>query len=167
MDYSLPGSSVHGDSPGKNTGVGSRGSSQPMDWTQASRITSRFFTIWAIREGAPQLVCLPTSGWNQSPGSLEAGTCSLVGEAGPSAHAGPLVCKARSWGLWLQEIEFLELVLAYWCIRCYAGTGPEPSGGQSWVPWQLGLRGQGWCVGLQVLSFQPCLTHSRHLNTCD
>ena len=25
MDYSLPGSSVHGDSPGKNTGVGSHG----------------------------------------------------------------------------------------------------------------------------------------------
>ena len=34
-DHSLPGSSVHGDSPGKNTGVGcmpsSRGSSQPRD----------------------------------------------------------------------------------------------------------------------------------------
>ena len=35
MDYSPPGSSVHGDSPGKNTGVGailfSRGSSPPRD----------------------------------------------------------------------------------------------------------------------------------------
>ena len=35
MDCSPPGSSVHGDSPGKNTGVGSmpssRGSSQPRD----------------------------------------------------------------------------------------------------------------------------------------
>ena len=34
MDYSLPGSSVHGDSSGKNTGVAisfSRGSSQPRD----------------------------------------------------------------------------------------------------------------------------------------
>ena len=28
----------------------SRGSSQPRDWTQVSRIASRFFTIWATRE---------------------------------------------------------------------------------------------------------------------
>ena len=31
----------------------SRGSSQPRDWTQVSRIADRFFTIWATRE-APQ-----------------------------------------------------------------------------------------------------------------
>ena len=41
-------------SPGQNTGVGSfpfsRGSSQPMDWTQASRIAGEFFTNWAVRE---------------------------------------------------------------------------------------------------------------------
>ena len=40
VDCSPPGSSVHGDSPGKNTGVGampfSRGSSQPRDWTLLS-----------------------------------------------------------------------------------------------------------------------------------
>ena len=41
MDYSLPGSSVHGDSPGKNTGVGChalfpRGSSQLRDQTHIS-----------------------------------------------------------------------------------------------------------------------------------
>ena len=51
MDCSPPGSSVHGDSPGKNTGVGchamlsSRGSSQPRDQTQVSRIAGGFFTI--------------------------------------------------------------------------------------------------------------------------
>ena len=49
MDCSLPGSSVHGDYPGKNTGVGcmpsSRGSSQPRDRTQVSHIAGRFFTI--------------------------------------------------------------------------------------------------------------------------
>ena len=43
MDYRLPGSSVHGDALGKNTGVGCRampprGSSQPRDWTQVSHI---------------------------------------------------------------------------------------------------------------------------------
>ena len=43
----LPGTSVHGNSPGKNTGVGCyallRGSSQPRDWTQVSHIASIFF----------------------------------------------------------------------------------------------------------------------------
>ena len=52
MDCSPPGSSVHGPSPGKNTGVGasSRGSSQARDETQVSCIAGRFFTIWATRE---------------------------------------------------------------------------------------------------------------------
>ena len=30
----------------------SRGSFQPRDWTQVSRIAGRFFTIWATREEA-------------------------------------------------------------------------------------------------------------------
>ena len=42
------------DSPGKNTGgvamPSSRGSTQPGDQTQVSRIAGRFFTIWATRE---------------------------------------------------------------------------------------------------------------------
>ena len=54
MDCSPPGSSVHGDFPGKNTGVGchalSRGYSQPRDWSQVSHIAGRIFTIWATRE---------------------------------------------------------------------------------------------------------------------
>ena len=54
MVCSLPGSSVHRDSPDKNTGVActfsSRVSSQPRDQTQVSRIAGRFFTIWATRE---------------------------------------------------------------------------------------------------------------------
>ena len=52
LDCSPPSSSVHGDFPSKNTGVGchvlrSRGSSQPRDWTQVSGTAGRFFTIWA------------------------------------------------------------------------------------------------------------------------
>ena len=54
MDCSLPGSSVHGDSPGKNNGVGChallQGSSQSRDWTQVSHIAGGFFTISATRE---------------------------------------------------------------------------------------------------------------------
>ena len=49
MDCSPPGSSVHGDSPGKNTGVGFhallQGSSQPRDQTQVSIIAGEFFTV--------------------------------------------------------------------------------------------------------------------------
>ena len=48
MDCSLPGSSVHENSPGKNTGVGampsSRGSSQLMDRIHVSYIAGGFFT---------------------------------------------------------------------------------------------------------------------------
>ena len=54
MDCSLPGSSVLGDSLGKNTGVdampSSRGSSQPRDQTQVCRIAGGFFTMWATRQ---------------------------------------------------------------------------------------------------------------------
>ena len=51
----LPGSSsVHGDSPGTNTGVGChallQGSSPPSDWTHVFCIAGRFFTVWATRE---------------------------------------------------------------------------------------------------------------------
>ena len=55
-DFSLPGSAVHWDSPGKNTGVGcspvlsSRRSSQPRNQIQVSCIARRFFTVWATRE---------------------------------------------------------------------------------------------------------------------
>ena len=69
VDCSPPGSSVHGDSPGKNIGVdclqyspekrifsfkslrrSSRGSSQFRDQTQVSHIAVGFITIWATRE---------------------------------------------------------------------------------------------------------------------
>ena len=64
MDYSPPSSSVYGDSPGKNTGVGSyallSGSSQPRDWTQVSHTAGRcfFVTIWATREAYHSVECL-------------------------------------------------------------------------------------------------------------
>ena len=51
MDCSPPGSSLHGDSQGKDTGVASsRGSSHPRDRTQVSLIAGGFFTVWATRE---------------------------------------------------------------------------------------------------------------------
>ena len=56
VDCSPPGSSVHGDSPGKNIGVGChaflQGSSLPRDRTQVSCTAGRFFTIWVTREAS-------------------------------------------------------------------------------------------------------------------
>ena len=50
----LPGSSVHGDSPGKNTGVGCHALLQGIFPTQGlnavSCMAGRFFTVWATRE---------------------------------------------------------------------------------------------------------------------
>ena len=54
MDYSLPGSSVHGILQARTlewvTMPSSRGSSQPGDRTWVSLMVGRFFTIWATRE---------------------------------------------------------------------------------------------------------------------
>ena len=54
MDYSLPGSSVHGIFQAivlEWIAISfSRGSSQPRDWTPVSCIVDRHFTIWATKE---------------------------------------------------------------------------------------------------------------------
>ena len=54
MDYSLPGSSVHGIFQARVlewVAISfSRGSSQPRDWTHVSHIAGRLFTVWATRE---------------------------------------------------------------------------------------------------------------------
>ena len=54
MEYSPPGSSIHGILQARTLEwvavPSSRGSSQPRDQTQASHIAGRFFTIWATRE---------------------------------------------------------------------------------------------------------------------
>ena len=50
IDCSPPGSSVHGDSPGENTGVGCHAllSSQPRDQAQVSCIAGRFLTVCSL-----------------------------------------------------------------------------------------------------------------------
>ena len=54
LDYSLPGSSIHGifQARGLEWVVlsFSRRSSQPRDWTWVTLIVGRHFTVWAIRE---------------------------------------------------------------------------------------------------------------------
>ena len=62
MDCSPPGSSVHGDSPGKNTEVGChallQGIFPTQGSTQVSHIIGRFFTVWATREVPSNSNCL-------------------------------------------------------------------------------------------------------------
>ena len=50
MDRSPPGSSVHGVSPGKNTGVSCHALLQWIFQTYVSCIVGGFFTVWATRE---------------------------------------------------------------------------------------------------------------------
>ena len=54
MDYSPPGSSVHGILQARILEwvavSSSRGSAQPRDWTHVSRIADKFFTVWATRD---------------------------------------------------------------------------------------------------------------------
>ena len=54
MDYSLPGSSLHGILQARVLEWGAisffRESSQPRDWTRVSRIPGRRFNLWATRE---------------------------------------------------------------------------------------------------------------------
>ena len=50
MDCSPPGSSVHGDAPGKNTGVGCHALLQGILPTQVFHIAGGFFTIWDTSE---------------------------------------------------------------------------------------------------------------------
>ena len=54
LDYSPPGSSVHGILQARIQEwvalPSSRGSSQPRDWTRVSCFAGRFFTVWVTRE---------------------------------------------------------------------------------------------------------------------
>ena len=66
MDYSPPGSSIHGILQARKLELGaisfSRKFSQPTDWTQVSRTAGRFFTIWATKEA--QILYDFTYMWN-------------------------------------------------------------------------------------------------------
>ena len=61
-DYSLPGCSVHGDSPGNNTVVHYHSLLQGIltfkDQTWVSNTAGRFFIVWATREALSLLICI-------------------------------------------------------------------------------------------------------------
>ena len=74
MDCSPLCSSVHGDYPGKNTGVGSysllQGTFLTQGWTQVSRLEGIFFNVWATRKTNRRILllkCIWGEGWEISP----------------------------------------------------------------------------------------------------
>ena len=62
-DYSLPGSSVHGDSPSKNTGMGNYSLFQGIFLNQGlnpvSHIAGRFFTVCTTKEAQTKYMYRP------------------------------------------------------------------------------------------------------------
>ena len=59
MDYSLPGSSVHGISQARileSIAISFSRSSQPRDWTQVSHTAGRLSTVWATRKAPDELL---------------------------------------------------------------------------------------------------------------
>ena len=111
MDCSSPGSFVHGDSLGKNTGLNamppSRVSPQPRYWSQVFSIAGRFFTVWATREaheywsGQP----IPSPGDLHNPG-INPGSSALQVDSLPAELTG----KSRI------EFSFLQINNFMWVL---------------------------------------------------
>ena len=99
MDGSPPGSSVHGDSPGKNTGVDCRALLQGIFPTQGSspnmqsHIAGRLFTFWATREAQEYWseYPIPFSRALPDPG-IKPGYPALQVDSLPAELAGKPIC---------------------------------------------------------------------------
>ena len=127
MDCSPPDSSVHGDSPGKNTGVGChallQGSSQPRDWTKVSHIAGRFFTIWATREAVKMQILRPHFKQSESE-ALELGPSNLFLTRPPSDSVE--VWDPQPWG----RIVFVLFPVSSTSFRTMV---PLPKDPPSWL----------------------------------
>ena len=94
MDYSLPGSLVHGILQERIlewVAISfSRGSSWPRNQTLVSCIANRFFTDWAMREAQVALVVknLPANAGNLR----DAGSILGLGKSSGGGHGNPLHC---------------------------------------------------------------------------
>ena len=87
-DYSLPGSSVHGDSPHKRLEwiamSSSRGSFQPTDKTQVSLTAGGFFTVWATKKTQEYWIGKPIPSPEDLPNSgIELGSPALQADSLP------------------------------------------------------------------------------------
>ena len=123
MDCSLPGSFVHGDSPGKHTGVGCHALLQGIFPTQGlnqvSCIAGGFFTVWATREAQESWSGEPIL----SPGDLP----------DPGIELGSLVLQAGSLPSYPLLLEFSD-----------SGNGTHCSASSSCKKW----RTQPWDLSL-------------------
>ena len=98
MDYSPPGSSVHGILQARKLKwiamPSSRGSSQPRDWTRVSCPARRFFNVWATRKAHEywnRLPCPPPEDL-PNPG-IEWGSPALQADSLPAELPGtPKLC---------------------------------------------------------------------------
>ena len=126
MDCSPPGSSVHGDSPGKNTGVGcmpsSRGSSQPGDQTQVSHTAGGFFTIWATSSRKCHNTDIIIQRFNESKSSAHFLAFPNVGcywkDASPQGE--PWLQAATSQLLWWCELGWSVCCLRDWRVLSFS-----------------------------------------------
>ena len=105
MDCSLPGSSVHGDSPGENTGVGCHALLQGIFPAQGLNLSltspalaGRFFTSSITWEAPP-----PQSALSTSYSEIYLG---LGGGASGFLLLWPLLVEPL-WGCWKQLVQFL------------------------------------------------------------
>ena len=70
----------------------SRGSSQPSDWTQVSRIAGRFFTSWATREAQEHWSGLPIPFPEDLPNAgIEPGSSALQADSLPTELSGKTI----------------------------------------------------------------------------
>ena len=105
MDYSLPGSSVHGILQARILEWVAtpffRRSSQPRDWTKQGLLHwSRFFTVWATREAPSQVrgphqsaKGLSGTNWLILPWVKSILSCLTAFEPGKSLHAASLIAQ--------------------------------------------------------------------------
>ena len=115
MDCSLPGSSLHGDFPGKilerAAMPSSRKSSQPRDRTQVSHNAGRFFAVWATWQALCQ-VSLQKQKKKKSPKEFNSSPITFI-HFGQTPEMSSLYRRAR--GLlptpWPLELAFVILHL--------------------------------------------------------
>ena len=134
MDCSPPGSSVHGDSPGKNTRVGCHVLLQSIFPTQVSWIASRFFTVSCQRSpGILEWVAYLFSRRSSQPRSQTRVSCIAVGfftswatqeapikDLWTPKSSGELGVGGKSINLWFNKpfswFQFTLIWEQLWCI---------------------------------------------------
>ena len=122
MDYSPPGSSVHGGSPGKNTGVGCPAFlqgifPQPRDRTGVSHIAGGFFTSWATREAQEYRIGkpIPSPAALPDPG-IKPRSPVLQADPLPAELLGKPGCNYGGWEVPRSAICKLETQKRQWLI---------------------------------------------------